>query len=136
MTSACFSLTGGHDAAEAREASLERFEDLRRPEKAAPERRRGRFPREVVLRGTESSGGDHDVGPVQGVAKRRCEETRVVGHRDPRAHGDTDLEKPGREVQGVGVGAERRQELAAHGEDLRPHERPQSRIPRRRRTLA
>ena len=122
ITSACFSLVGAICAEILREARLQGLED-RRVAHEAPAQGRGRgLAREVVLGGPEAAGGDHEVGPGERGPEGRLEEAGVVGHGDPRAHFDAQLGEPLGDPEGVGVRAQRGQELAAHGEDLGPHQ--------------
>ena len=96
-----------------------------------PQSDRRRLAREVVLGGAQAVGGDHEVGPAEGAPEGRLEQRRVVGHRDARRHLHSRLEQTIGEPEGVGLGAQRAQELAAHGQELRPHATGHTRRPTR-----
>ena len=120
MRSACFSFTGAmgrlNRAKRAFSVSTYAGVAVERPAEGGGRR----LPGEVVLGGAEPAARDHDVRPGEGVAERRLQEAGVVRDRDPGPRLHSHLEQPPRHPERVRVGAERAEELAADGQELRP----------------
>src|SRR6185503_3010757 len=122
ITSACFSLTGAitrpNRANRAFSSSMSAGSRWRgRPSAAA-----------AASRVRSSSGGPGPPMAITTSARERAwrglQQRGVVGHRDAGPGVDADLEQLRGEVQGVGVGAQGREQLGTDGEYLRSHYRP------------
>ncbi len=106
--------------------------------KPASEGGRRRLAGQIVFRGTQSAGRDHDVGAGERAPEGRLQEGGVVGDGDPRPHLHPQLPQFLGQVEGVGGGTERGEEFTAHGQDLGPegHVTGQTRSATRRIRLA
>ena len=83
------------------------------------EMRRHHFPREVVVGGTEAAGQDQHAMPRQCVRDVRGQLVAVVADDRLERHRDPEVVEDLRDVERVGVGLLRRQQLAADGDDRR-----------------
>ena len=82
---------------------------------------RSRLLGEVVLRGAEATGGDHDVAAREREGERVLHPLRVIAHRRVVVDRNAQRLQPAREVLRVRVDDLTHQQLRADGDDFRDH---------------